>query len=131
MFAYLLIAAELIILSTVFWYVFLKEPRPFELKDNLWGYYDKSLDVYTTYGAQSVQQFMRADCEGWLKEGNSHERHDIARTRPARHASYATRCPQDSLKNGWISGEVKSSSAVGNLLAALGSKLTQLSVKFN
>lgn len=37
--AYLIIGIELAILYTVFWYVFLREPRPYKIKENIWGYY--------------------------------------------------------------------------------------------
>lgn len=40
MFAYLIIAAELLVLYTVFWYIFLREPRPYRIKSEMWGRYD-------------------------------------------------------------------------------------------
>jgi hypothetical protein len=40
MFAYLVIAFELAILYTVFWYIFLREPKPFKVAGNIWGQYD-------------------------------------------------------------------------------------------
>lgn len=39
MLAYLIIGIELVILYTVFWYVFLREPRPYKIKGNPWGGY--------------------------------------------------------------------------------------------
>jgi hypothetical protein len=40
MFAYLIIGSEIAILYTVFWYVFLREPKPFKLHGNMWGQYE-------------------------------------------------------------------------------------------
>ena len=40
MLAYLVISVELAILYTVFWYVFLREPKPYRIKGNAWGAYD-------------------------------------------------------------------------------------------
>ncbi len=40
MFAYLIIAAELAVLYTVFWYIFLREPRPMRIKSEMWGHYE-------------------------------------------------------------------------------------------
>ncbi|MBS1990966.1 MAG: hypothetical protein JSS83_10640 [Cyanobacteria bacterium SZAS LIN-3] len=40
MLAYVIIAIELAILYTVFWYVFLREPKPYRLRGNAWGAYD-------------------------------------------------------------------------------------------
>jgi len=40
MFAYLIIAAELLVLYTVFWYIFLREPRPYRIKGEMWGRYE-------------------------------------------------------------------------------------------
>ncbi|MBA3856520.1 MAG: hypothetical protein C0507_06365 [Cyanobacteria bacterium PR.3.49] len=42
MFAYLIIAAELLVLYTVFWYIFLREPRPYRIKGEMWGRYDNN-----------------------------------------------------------------------------------------
>lgn len=39
MLAYVIIAIELAILYTVFWYVFLREPQPYKIKGNPWGGY--------------------------------------------------------------------------------------------
>jgi hypothetical protein len=39
MFAYAIIAFELLILYTVFWYVFLREPQPYRIQGNPWGGY--------------------------------------------------------------------------------------------
>lgn len=40
MFAYLIIGVELVILYTVFWYVFLYEPKPYKVTGPIWGIYD-------------------------------------------------------------------------------------------
>ncbi len=39
MFAYAIIAFKLLILYTVFWYVFLREPQPYRIQGNPWGGY--------------------------------------------------------------------------------------------
>lgn len=39
MLAYVIIAIELAILYTVFWYVYLREPQPYKIKGNPWGGY--------------------------------------------------------------------------------------------
>ncbi len=41
MLAYAIIAFEMAILYTVFWYVFLREPRPYRIQGNPWGGYTK------------------------------------------------------------------------------------------
>lgn len=40
MLIYLIIAAELAILYTVFWYVFVRDPKPYKISGPLWGKYD-------------------------------------------------------------------------------------------
>ena len=40
MFGIAIIAFELLILYTVFWYVFLREPRPYRITKHLWGHYE-------------------------------------------------------------------------------------------
>jgi hypothetical protein len=42
MLIYLIIAAELAILYTVFWYVYVHEPKPYKFKKGLWGRYGDS-----------------------------------------------------------------------------------------
>lgn len=48
MLIYLLIAAELAILYTVFWYVYVRDPKPSRVVGNLWGKYGD--EVVTTGG---------------------------------------------------------------------------------
>ena|SRR5688572_2390071 len=51
MFIYLLIFAELAVLFTVFWYLYVREPKcNHRIKGVLWGAYDDD-EFYTTYGA--------------------------------------------------------------------------------
>ncbi|HEY9786851.1 MAG TPA: hypothetical protein V6D17_15785 [Candidatus Obscuribacterales bacterium] len=45
MYAYLIIAAELLILYTVFWYVFIREPKPYKIRGNPWGHYDGAHEI--------------------------------------------------------------------------------------
>lgn len=64
MFEYVLIASELIMLTGFFWYVFIREPKPFELKENLWGVYDPRVDAFTARGAhRPAQQPVEVDHE--------------------------------------------------------------------
>ena len=58
MFAYLLIAFEVILLSSVYYYIFLREPRPFEIKEDIWGYYP--LNDGTEHGAFQQTTLKRA-----------------------------------------------------------------------
>lgn len=52
MLAYVIIAIELAILYTVFWYVFLREPQPYKIKGNPWGGYSGS-DAHPGAGNRS------------------------------------------------------------------------------
>ena len=51
MFAYLVIAIELAILYSVFWYVFVREPKPFKVGADMWGTYDQGDLPFTKYDA--------------------------------------------------------------------------------
>jgi hypothetical protein len=44
MFAYILIAIELAIIYLVFWYVFIREPKPYRISGPLWGVYDSKIN---------------------------------------------------------------------------------------
>ena len=50
-FAYLVIAIELAILYSVFWYVFVREPKPFKVGPAMWGTYDQGNLAFTKYDA--------------------------------------------------------------------------------
>jgi hypothetical protein len=49
MFAYLIIALELAILYSFYWFVFVREPQPIKIAGNLWGTYDYKGDDLSTY----------------------------------------------------------------------------------
>jgi hypothetical protein len=51
MFAYLVIGVELALLYAVFWYVFIREPKPYELRAEDWGRYQRDSGQFTAYGA--------------------------------------------------------------------------------
>jgi len=53
MFAYLIIAFEIAFLYTVFWYIFLREPKPFRVVGDPWGRYDNTR-------SQSASQYNQA-----------------------------------------------------------------------
>ena len=55
MLIYLIIAAELAILYTVFWYVYVRDPKPYKIVGNLWGKYGDS--SITTGGADPTLPF--------------------------------------------------------------------------
>ena len=52
MFIYVVIAFELAILYTVFWYVYQREPKPYKIIGDPWGKYDDS--GFTTGGADPM-----------------------------------------------------------------------------
>lgn len=122
MFAYVLIALELLILYGVFWYVFVREPRPFELKENLWGYYSDT-------NGESLRNL--------IDESESIGHPQIKRARRCRSTQTAAQrlhveARQDS---GWVytgkkhSHKKASPNMVASLLNALGQELTRLSTK--
>ena len=57
MFAYVIIACELAILYTVFWYIFLREPKPYTIHGDPWGTYDEAPDL-TADGINTVYDDM-------------------------------------------------------------------------
>jgi len=55
MFVYLIIAIELAVLYVAFWIVFLRQPRPREVRAELWGSYFRSTDLSANKAAPSEQ----------------------------------------------------------------------------
>jgi hypothetical protein len=51
MFAYLVIGFELAILYSIFWYVFIREPKPQEIRGDDWGRYENNPEDFTAYSA--------------------------------------------------------------------------------
>ncbi len=130
MFACLIVLAEVCLLATVFWYVFVREPRPFEITDNLWGCYDQKLDAVTGYGA--------ADQSDAISEGRSESRmsrsskksmHQVVLLRSSRHG---VKRKNANLKNGWVElNQKRPSGFIANALSGIAEKLNQLSMMFS
>lgn len=135
MFAYLLIVAELSILVAVFWYVFVREPKPLEIKENLWGYYNQPVDASTGYGINSKGSLPQNQTD---KPRKSRKLRRVVYTghvllRSARHGIKRKETRSNDLRKGWVQSteESKSASILSCVLAFLGDKLTQLSVKLS
>ncbi|MBX9666590.1 MAG: hypothetical protein K2X93_03180 [Candidatus Obscuribacterales bacterium] len=132
MFACLLVLAEMCLLATVFWYVFVREPRPFEITDNLWGCYDQPLDAVTGYGAadQSNSNSQVRD-ESRMSRNSRQSMHQVVLLRSSRHGVKRKKANID-LKNGWVeSDQTRPSGLVANALSGIAEKLNQLSMMFS
>lgn len=73
MFAYLIIAIELAILYTVFWYVFLREPRPYKIRENIWGNYHEGAGTDTLMSSfesacAACETVAKKDLNDWKNE---------------------------------------------------------------
>lgn len=125
MFAYVLIALELVILYSVFWYVFVREPKPFELKENLWGYYPDAK-------GNSLRKLIK-DTDSVHNDAHP----QIKRSRRCRVSQPAVHRLHVEAKegSGWVYTGKKhavkkaSPSMVASMLNALGQELTRLSTK--
>jgi len=132
MFAYLLIIAELSILASVYWYVFIREPRPFEIKENIWGCYD-SVNAGTGYGINGISSTMNqyGDESTRVRKVRRvvHTGHVLLKS--ARHGIKRKDIHRTTdLQSGWVQqNETKRTSALGSLLAFIGDTITKLSVK--
>lgn len=115
MFAYLLILLELAFLYLVFWNVFIREPRPLEIKENLWGYYAHPEATADGINLRKARRKAHAD-HTLLRSRN----HGVRRKLEQRNDS--------ALKHGWgAADESKETSLLASLLAYLGKQLMQLS----
>jgi hypothetical protein len=59
MFAFLIIGSELVILYFVYWVVFIREPKPREMTDDLWGRYERRSNKPKTNVDSSIPAFSR------------------------------------------------------------------------
>ena len=62
MLIYLIIAAELAILYTVFWYVYVRDPKPYKITGNPWGKYGET--GFTAGGIDPTLPFVIAGQPG-------------------------------------------------------------------
>lgn len=117
MFAYLIIAAELAVLYTVFWYIFLREPRPMRIKGEMWGRYEtNALARYFESLEHEFNQETNASSaysqeNNWLHkiEGAQKNRLQtmaISKTACPQYQGAATQrgycAPQQAKKYGWV-----------------------------
>jgi hypothetical protein len=77
MLIYLIIAAELVILYTFFWYVFLRTPSSFIIKGNPWGNYEQG--VWKTLTTDGI------DTNASVDRGASHQSHLLPRSKSDKH----------------------------------------------
>lgn len=124
MYAYLIIGVELAILYAVFWYVFIREPRPYTLKGDLWGTYSQS--AYTTgddYALSSTRQW----------EHNMEVLNQIqnGRTLNQMHQSNLPMKPIENTKQyGWVlNNRDAEAGAVAKLFGRLSESVEVMSVK--
>ncbi|MBC7996522.1 MAG: hypothetical protein IAF58_01165 [Leptolyngbya sp.] len=117
MFAYLLIAAELVVLYTVFWYIFLREPRPYRIKSEMWGRYESDalaryFESFEESDGTCIDRNVAHEFD-WLKtlDGASKNRlQTMALTKtpcpqaegPSSHTGYA---PHNADRYGWTAQE--------------------------
>lgn len=129
MFAYLLIIVELTILASAYWYVFIREPKPFEIKENIWGYYDQPLNAGTGYGINGMSSDQYNATTKVKKARRVASGHVLLKSR---HGVKRKEVKGADLKYGWVQDSESAApkpSVLGSMLAFLGDKLTQLSVK--
>lgn len=130
MFAYVIIAIELAILYTVFWYIFLREPRPYRVKGNPWGGYDTKASHY-----QYFEPTIESD-ECTYARNNCERIETTSRTVYSPHRHLTAQQPQKlcvsgDLKYGWVVAghEQREASAVAKLFVKFQQTLEGMSVK--
>jgi hypothetical protein len=132
MFAYLLIIAELFILAGAFYYVFVREPRPFEIKENIWGCYDQAVDASTGYGINAQNSYATPTAPKRSRKVRRAIYTGHVLLRSARHGVKRKIADASAIKQGWVEAhERKPGNVLASVLAFLGEALTRLSVKLS
>lgn len=130
MFAYLLILAELTILASVYWFVFIREPKPLEIRENIWGCYDSG-NATTGYGNGTGYSINPFDSAANALNGKRARRvrravgHVLLRS--SKHGVKRKDVRGYELNQTWTDEQGKRPSVLGAVLAFLGEKLTKLS----
>ncbi|MBP9090042.1 hypothetical protein KBI23_03375 [bacterium] len=133
MFAYAIIAFELLILYTVFWYVFLREPQPYRIQGNPWGGYhngeqEKRLLNGFVRAAQASEKTTteKAISEKTINERAIYEEWNLdAPVTP----SQLMRSRKKGVHASDIVIDEKTSTFAGQFLAKLGDRLNRINVK--
>lgn len=126
MFAYLLIGIELTILYAVFWYVFIREPRPYKVDGNMWGTYDYSQTDLSRY---EIDYSSSADRK-WL-ENNLEILKGLQNASTATHQVHLPMKPVENTRQyGWVVRNSESeANAVAKLFGKFRNSVDTLSVK--
>lgn len=136
MFAYAIIAFELLILYTVFWYVFLREPQPYRIQGNPWGGYqhgeqEQRLLNGFARAAQVVEPTEKAIADRAITDRAINERaiyEEWNLDAPAT-TSQLMRSRTKGVHTTQIEIDAKSSTFAGQFLAKLGDRLNRINVK--
>lgn len=124
MYAYLIIAVELAILYSVFWYVFIREPRPYTLKGDLWGTYSQpSVTACDDYASSSARQWDH-NMEVLKKIQNGHNQNQ------AHHSNLPMKPIENTKQYGWVvNSKDAEAGAVAKLFGRFRDSIEVMSVK--
>ncbi|MBZ0186691.1 MAG: hypothetical protein K8F91_10615, partial [Candidatus Obscuribacterales bacterium] len=137
MFAYLLIAFELLMLSFVFWFIFIREPKPYKLEESLWGRYGESTSAFTGPYLDSGALSNPASLPAFASNHNNtllsemprklakrpRNHYEAVNPRDTRHGAHeqATDTPGSDLKYGWVyNNQARRPGFLSGILAAIG-----------
>ena len=139
MFAYAIIAFELLILYTVFWYVFLREPQPYRIQGNPWGGYhngeqeQRLLNGFAraAQAGEQAAQNQQASSEKTSSERAINERaiYEEWNLDAPVAPSQLMRSRKKGVHASDIVIEEKTSTFAGQFLAKLGDQLNRINVK--
>lgn len=139
MFAYAIIAFELLILYTVFWYVFLREPQPYRIQGNPWGgYHNGEQEQRLLNGFARAAQTgdpavnnQQAQSEKTINEKTVNERaiYEEWNLDAPVTASQLMRSRKKGVHATDVVIEEKTSTFAGQFLAKLGERLNRINVK--
>ncbi|HEY9677281.1 MAG TPA: hypothetical protein V6C76_04705 [Drouetiella sp.] len=125
MYAYLIIAVELAILYSVFWYVFIREPRPYTVKGDLWGSYSQSqYNAIDDYESQIDLEWLESNRNALENIYSGHQTNQS-------HLSHLPMKPIENTKQyGWVVREQESEAgAVAKLFGKFRNSVEVLSVR--
>ncbi len=139
MFAYAIIAFELLILYTVFWYVFLREPQPYRIQGNPWGGYhngeqeQRLLNGFARAAqvSESVANSSNAGNHQTMAERAINERaiYEEWNLDAPVAPSQLMRCRKKGVHTSNVVIDEKTSTFAGQFLAKLGERLNRINVK--
>jgi len=126
MFAYFIITFEVAFLYTVFWYIFLREPKPFRVVGDPWGRYDTDANNANQNPALAMQsnrhEWMGVNQSQYYGSPARHQNGSVPKELPTINRNPA-------IKYGWVAEDDQQPATMPRVLVGFRETLDELRLR--